>query len=215
MTIAAKEKSNPELWWILEAIEKEYLATPKEGLVEFWIKNDDATAPPDRQKKLLQKLEKDYGVIKIREPFSRKLFPNTRPVLFGIEESKGFFLEILPKFDKFYEECKQKQKDESTPQGEVKFDDDKAVLKLGERECPLPPYKNEHFLCRAMFKFPIKELVDWSLIYKEITGEELQNAPKNKRMVYDATEAVNTRVKEIFGIDKLFIWASKTIKRVY
>jgi hypothetical protein len=85
---------------------------------------------------------------------------------------------------------------------------------LGDAVAHLPPMKNEHCLCRAMFKYRINEPVDWSLPYEEMTGDrEIADHNKAKRMVYDTTKSLNSRAKEHLGIDELFSWQGKTIKR--
>ncbi len=96
----------------------------------------------------------------------------------------------------------------------IEFLDNKAQLKLKNKACQLPAFKNEHFLCRAMFEFQIEEPVDWSIIYEKMTGEEpKKNGKKELRVVYDAMEAVNKRTMDGFG-KKIFIWSKKTITRV-
>lgn len=99
------------------------------------------------------------------------------------------------------------------------FVDHEATLMLGDAVAQLPPMKNEHCFCRAMFKYRINEPVDWSLPYEEMAGgnidgayNPLQNA-KARRMVYDTTKSLNSRAKEHLGIDELFSWQGKTIKR--
>jgi hypothetical protein len=94
------------------------------------------------------------------------------------------------------------------------FVDHEATLMLGDAVAHLPPMKNEHCLCRAMFKYRINEPVDWSLPYEEMTGDQrIENHEKAKRMVYDTTKSLNSRAKEHLGIDELFSWQGKTIKR--
>jgi hypothetical protein len=94
------------------------------------------------------------------------------------------------------------------------FVDHEATLMLGDAVAQLPPMKNEHCLCRAMFKYRINEPVDWSLPYEEMTGDQrIENHEKAKRMVYDTTKSLNSRAKEHLGIDELFSWQGKTIKR--
>lgn len=97
----------------------------------------------------------------------------------------------------------------------VIFNDEKAMLAIGKQICSLPPFKNEHYFCRAMFSRPVKEPVDWSLIYQEMTGghEEMPD-PKNKRTVQDTMYALNNRIKEVANTDDaLFTWENKSIKR--
>lgn len=99
------------------------------------------------------------------------------------------------------------------------FVDHEAALMLGDAVAHLPPMKNEHCLCRAMFKHRINEPVDWSLPYEEMVGQNIDKAydpsrnTKAKRMVYDTTKSLNARAKQDLGIDELFKWQGKTIKR--
>lgn len=102
----------------------------------------------------------------------------------------------------------------------IKFDDAKPVIVIDGKECPLPPFKNEHYFCRAMFKYEIGEFIDWSQIYEDMSGilEKLdkKDTGKHKRSVQDAMYAVNKRIKEIVGTDdELFTWKNKSIKRNY
>jgi len=102
----------------------------------------------------------------------------------------------------------------------IEFLDSEPALKCADKKCPLPSFKNEHFLCRAVFEHPINEAIDWSEIYERMTGyyETYYGKPpatrKNWRTVYDAMGALNNRVKDVFGIDKIFDWKEKTIKRI-
>ncbi len=99
------------------------------------------------------------------------------------------------------------------------FVDHEATLMLGDAVAQLPPMKNEHCFCRAMFKYRINEPVDWSLPYEEMAGGNIDGAynpeqnAKARRMVYDTTKSLNSRAKEHLGIDELFSWQGKTIKR--
>jgi len=96
---------------------------------------------------------------------------------------------------------------------EIKYDDDKATLNINGQKCSIPPYKNEHYLCRAMYEHAIGEPIDWSLIYEKMNGED----PKDKekwRTVYDAMQALNKRIKDgVNADDDLFTWQEKTVKR--
>ncbi len=112
----------------------------------------------------------------------------------------------------------------SEPRGEialkdykVAFDDDKATIMVGRLKCPLPPFKNEHFFCRAMFQYPANEPVDWSLVFKEMTGSYEEVPAENKiRSVRDTMYALNNRIKEVLNTpDSLFTWENKTIRRSY
>ncbi|PWB38378.1 MAG: hypothetical protein C3F02_04385 [Parcubacteria group bacterium] len=104
----------------------------------------------------------------------------------------------------------------------ISFDDEKITIFVEDRAVPLPQFKNEHYLCRAMYEYKINEPVDWSIIYEKMTGyyEAYYGKPsptrENWRIVYDAMDALNKRIKEIINTnDNLFTWQEKTIKRNY
>ncbi len=135
----------------------------------------------------------------------------------------------IPKLDKATEKkllaerqtLFEKTKD-SEPRGEISlkdhkttFDDNAAAIIVGTLKCPLPPFKNEHFFCRAMFQHPANEPVDWSLVFKEMTGSHDEVAsPKKMRPVQDTMYAVNKRIQEVLNTpDTLFAWENKSIKR--
>lgn len=123
---------------------------------------------------------------------------------------------------KFLKEENSVETDDTSKQsgGSVKFIDKEAVLVMGDKRCSLPPFKNEHFLCRAMFKHGKGKPVDWSEIYEMITGyyeDSYGKPPKTKEnyhRVYDPVQQINERVKKDLGIDKLFDWREMTITRL-
>ncbi len=148
--------------------------------------------------------------------------------LFHLEDAVSLYMqEWLPgeeikirinrkRFEEFYKEHIEEQK---APTGKVEFLDNESVLKLGDKKCALPPYKNEHFFCRAAFEHQINEPIDWSIIYEKMTGYYEDHFGKSKdtrenwHKVYDTMVAINKRVEDALGIEKLFIWQEKTIKR--
>jgi len=91
-----EEKFNQEVWWILQEIKKEQLATPKGERVEFNIRQPDKSGIiplVERQRKLLYKLQ-ELGVLKVE-------IGDAFYTLF--DEPKKYFLSICQqKFDKFY-----------------------------------------------------------------------------------------------------------------
>ncbi len=97
----------------------------------------------------------------------------------------------------------------------VVFDDENARILIGEIPIQLPPFQNEHCLCRVIFKHKIHKPVDWSLAYKEMTGDAAEVADKAKRRpVQDAMYAVNNRVKAGANTDDaLMSWKGKSIAR--
>ena len=106
-----------------------------------------------------------------------------------------------------------------SPRLKAKFIDDEPAIYIGRDKIQLPPTLNEHFLCRAMFSRKSNEVVDWSVIYEQITGyyrefcDEPLTIRENWRVIYDAMLAVNKRFREEFNED-LFVWQEKTIKRL-
>jgi|GEM_PF-3217778 hypothetical protein len=97
----------------------------------------------------------------------------------------------------------------------ITFNDESARILIGEIPLQLPPFQNEHCLCRVIFKRKIHEPVDWSLVYKEMTGDIEEIADKKKmRAVQDAMYALNNRVKkEANTDDSLFSWEGKSMAR--
>lgn len=117
---------------------------------------------------------------------------------------------------KFEAEYQQSKSLPTTPDAPVEFDDNEAVLACGSKRCQLPPYKNEHYFCRAVFEYPKNEPVDWSLIFERMTGhlKGEEDLPKNGwRKVYDTMEAINKRAGDVLGLPNLFVWREKTITR--
>jgi len=102
----------------------------------------------------------------------------------------------------------------------ISFDDTKPSIIIGDKECGLPPYKNEHYFCRAIFQYPAKEFVDWSIIFesmdKVLNSVTTKDSRRDKRMVQDTMYAINKRIKEIINTDdELFSWKEKSITRNY
>lgn len=115
-----------------------------------------------------------------------------------------------------------KNKKNDLKSAEIKYDDDNATLEIGNKKCQIPPYKNEHYFCRAMYEHGTNEPIDWSGIYEKMTGyyEAYYGKPSatraNWRVVYDTMDALNKRIKEVVNTDdELFIWQEKTVKRNY
>lgn len=98
----------------------------------------------------------------------------------------------------------------------IEFDDKKAIIKIGNFLIELPPHKNEYDFCRVMWKYQIREPVDWSEIYEEMTNQDPDNKNKNERMVRDAMYSANKRVRAKANTgDDLFNWSNKCIKRLF
>lgn len=117
---------------------------------------------------------------------------------------------------KFEDEYQQSKSLPTTPDVSIEFDDNEAALVCGNKRCQLPPFKNEHYFCRAVFEYPVNEPVDWSLIFEKMTGhlKGEEDLPKNGwRKVYDTMEAINKRTRDVLGLPNLFVWREKTITR--
>ncbi len=99
----------------------------------------------------------------------------------------------------------------------VSFNDDTGCLIVNDlTDVAMPPFENEHDLCRAMFKRPVNEPIDWSIIFEEITGNEIQDNRKDAKMILDTCNRINKRIGSILGGEiKLFLWKKQTIKRLY
>ncbi len=172
----------------------------------------------DEKRDTIPKMDLKNGLRKLAE--DEKLFQlrDTRCLdKLGRTSGEKIELEInRERFEKFYKKHFREQK---APIGKIEFLDEESALKLGDKKCALPSYKNEHFFCRAAFEHQINEPIDWSIIYEKMTGyyEEhfgkSKDTRENQRLVYDAMEAINKRAKEAWDIEKLFVWREKTIKR--
>lgn len=178
------------------------------SLWDFRNANGD-TIPKDDMKSALRKLAEDEKLFQLKD-----IQCLDRLGRFSGEEIK---IEIdRERFEKFY---KKHLKEQEAPISKIEFLDDEALLKLGDKKCSLPPYKNEHFFCRAAFEYQINEPIDWSIIYEKITGYYQEHFGKSKdtrenwHRVYDTMEAINKRAKELLNIEKLFVWQEKTVKR--
>lgn len=102
---------------------------------------------------------------------------------------------------------------------QVSFNDNEAQIIIDNKNCSLPPHKNEHDFCRAIFEYPKNEPVDWSLIYEKANRQKITKdgrVTKEKRGVYDSMNAVNKRIMKVFNTnDKLFLWRERTITRMF
>jgi len=131
---------------------------------------------------------------------------------------------LLREYDRLkprYQEVKLPNKPAGLKGQVVSYDDKEIAVKVGNFGVLLPASKNEQFFCRAMFKYPASQPVDWTIVYQEITGLEpsfdnKKQMQRNKRTVQDTMYRVNNRIKEDLDInDNLFVWDEKTVKRLY
>jgi hypothetical protein len=100
---------------------------------------------------------------------------------------------------------------------EVGFDETTSSIMMNGKRCALPAFKNESSLALAMFSRDIDESVDWSIIYREMTGSEaVIGTKKNKKTLVDTINRLNGRIKKIFETeDKLISCENKSVKRNY
>jgi hypothetical protein len=100
------------------------------------------------------------------------------------------------------------------------FDDKEPAILIGEARIPIPPFQNEHYFCRAMFKKKVRSAVDWSIIYEKIQENYHSEYGKplkirdNWRPIYDTMIRINNRIKSELKItNDLFSWKDLTVKR--
>lgn len=104
------------------------------------------------------------------------------------------------------ERPKIKQKEIRPSDNKLRFDTETGIISLGVKTCPIPINTNQYFLCKAIFAVPFGSMV------KEIDFLDLMDwAKDNKDSVYDAMRAVNRKVKQKLGIDKLLKWKVRRI----
>ncbi len=158
--------------------------------------------------KLLERFHQD-GIINHRYKAGDEIVKLTK------NNEQKLFAERRRLEDKWYgHENTEKPKIELANQTIV-FNDDETNIEIGKQKCALPPYKNEHYFCRAMFQYKAAEFVDWSQVYKAMVGgEEVIGDKANMRTVQDTLYALNTRIKKVVNTDdNLFTWENRSIKR--
>jgi hypothetical protein len=147
----------------------------------------------DRQRTLLGELKKN----KLIKSFSLEDgdFVITKPSRSGILD---YLYEL--------ERPKIKQKENRPTDNKLKFNTETGLISLGVKTCPIPINTNQYFLCKAIFAVPFGTMV------KEIDFLDLMDwAKDSKDSVYDAMRAVNGKVKQKLGIDKLLKWKVRRI----
>jgi hypothetical protein len=112
-------------------------------------------------------------------------------------------------------------KQTSLKSANIAYNDDEPSITINEQKVAIPPYKNEHYLCRTMYEYKKDEAIDWSIIWEKMAGyDNTPDKPEAKKedwhTAYDTLRAVNKRIQECVNTkDNLFIWKNKTIKRNY
>lgn len=142
----------------------------------------------------------------------QKLYSDTRDAIINLAELIG----IAERLQDFIGSSAQ---DKIVSIETIEFDDTTARLKVnGTVEIPLPPYENEHYLCRSMAKRLKNEAVDWSVVYEEMTQDllDIKKEERNMRMVKDTCIRINKRISAILGGKAIFfLWRKKTVSRLY
>lgn len=88
----------------------------------------------------------------------------------------------------------------------IRFDEKTGIISGGGKLCEIPINTNQYFLCKAIFAVPFGTLI------QEIDILDLMDwARDNKDSVYDAMRAVNKKIKEDLGIEKLMKWKARRI----
>ncbi len=150
------------------------------------------------QKSILEQLAVTKSIIKIQRKSSNK-----------------YIVEGGADFEKTYRKYEELAKNIDVLSAEPAiFDDDRAIISLGTKECQLPPYKNEHLLCQAMFKYKVGENVDASTVFEIMKGEDSTFDTKEKRMIKDTVNAINERVDKVLGLQAIFKREQQTLKRL-
>jgi len=199
---------------IIRVIQKRLEISPKNDKVLFFAPDEFRGEDYERigkrdLKNALRKLSEDEKIIQLKDV----------QCLDRLGWRSGEKIELRINREGFEKFCKEHLRKHKASIGKVEFLDNESVLKLGDKKCALPPYKNEHFFCRAAFEHQINEPIDWSIIYEKMTGYYEEHFGKSKdtrenwHRVYDTMEAINKRTKEVLDIEKLFVWQEKTIRR--
>lgn len=88
----------------------------------------------------------------------------------------------------------------------IRFDEKTGIVSMGVKTCPIPINTNQYFLCKAIFAVPFGTLV------KEIDILDLMDwAKDSKDSVYDSMRAINNKIKQKLGVEKLLKWKVRRI----
>jgi len=116
--------------------------------------------------------------------------------------SRSGILDLLSELEK----PKINKKEIRPSDNKLKFNTETGLISMGVKTCPIPINTNQYFLCKAIFAIPFGSMV------KEIDFLDLMDwAKDNTDSVYDAMRAVNRKVKQKLGIDKLLKWKVRRI----
>ncbi len=134
-----------------------------------------------------------------------------KKIIIGFKFDDGDFIVTKPSRS-MLKDYFLKLKDKPAPKLEkpvdmrIKFDEKTGIISMGGKSCEIPINTNQYFLCKTIFAVPFGTLV------KEIDFLDLMDwARDSKDSVYDAMRAVNKKIKEDLGIEKLMKWKVRRI----
>jgi hypothetical protein len=94
------------------------------------------------------------------------------------------------------------------------FDQETGTLKVDENTINFPPASFELGLCKYLLAEKVGTAISWDAVYEAIQGEESSNKRKDRKLVYDAKNRVNNRLKKELGCHEDLLAVSKnTIRR--
>lgn len=102
-------------------------------------------------------------------------------------------------------------------QEKVFFSEKEPAIICGNQRCKIPYDTLQWYICKIMFKKSLLEPVSWDEILNKASGlEEISDMPNKGdwRKIYDAMREVNKKVKRDLGIEELFNYRKKTIRRL-
>jgi len=132
-------------------------------------------------------------------------------VIASFKLDKGDFIVSKPSrsmLNDYYFKLKDKPapKPEKPVDTTIRFDEKTGIISMGVKTCPIPINTNQYFLCKTIFAVPFGTLV------KEIDILDLMDwAKDSKDSVYDSMRAINNKIKQKLGVEKLLKWKVRRI----
>jgi len=132
-------------------------------------------------------------------------------VIASFKLDKGDFIVSKPSrsmLNDYYFKLKDKPapKPEKPVDTTIRFDEKTGIVSMGVKTCPIPINTNQYFLCKTIFAVPFGTLV------KEIDILDLMDwAKDSKDSVYDSMRAINNKIKQKLGVEKLLKWKVRRI----
>ncbi|MEK7643610.1 MAG: hypothetical protein AAB372_04160, partial [Patescibacteria group bacterium] len=101
----------------------------------------------------------------------------------------------------------------------IEFDDEKGLIRIGDRVCKLPLHKHEHSLSRVVFRVGPHIPIQSADVYEEMSGnsiDKVRDKGKALKVVEDAVSRLNFRMKKEIGTKaNLLARENKLITRIY